>query len=311
MKKVAFILALSAFVLLSTTPASLWAQSRPQLSSAARNTFRSATNAIVTLTTDDSLSAGSYAFKNSDAPDADADLVKFNGEFKLGEESDQIIPLFQISPAYVELEQSSDVDDLKLKVESMGIGAGGGVLMKFFENVLEVTPRMKIEYSSIKYSSSSSSLDVTELNAELPDLDAWSYIPSLEFALKPEISESGNSKLLVDSQISFVYIHASTSSSSADDFSDKSWVWKNSLGVETPLIDSKNSSLFIRPQISRIDMHGAARNGFDFNNFYEIGLDLFTYDFMKNYFQTLGFGATYVYEKEIQGWRLGFFADFS
>ncbi|MCB0339604.1 MAG: hypothetical protein KDD53_08370, partial [Bdellovibrionales bacterium] len=129
--------------------------------------------------------------------------------------------------------------------------------------------------------------------------------PSLETKLMVGLGED-TSTLGGSSRISYVYVDASTSNENLDDFYEESWIWKNYVYYDRPLGEIKTfGNVLIRPSIGRVDTHGSARDGFEFNNFYEFGLDLVARDLSPNYFSEIGLGATYLYEDEVQGWRFG------
>ncbi|MCI5066535.1 hypothetical protein MRY87_12495 [bacterium] len=287
------------------------AQSEPILSESAQNEFQAITNALITLASDDSLSAGTYKLKSdeADSPDTDIDLYKVIGEFPVGDDEAQFVPLLEVSPAFLRLNEELDAGTpaASIEVESRGIGVGAGLQMKFFDDLLEITPRMKIEYSELNFDFSVAGVDEAVLDRILPDVDTWSYIPSLELLARPEVADDGG-RVIAGSKVSFVYVNASTSNGEISDFSSDSWITKTQLGYEQPLsFGEKKDSLLLRPMVGRVDLHGSARNGFELNNFYEIGLDILTRTFAEEYFREVGFGVTYITEQEIQGWRFGFF----
>ena len=118
-----------------------------------RNLFRSSSAAVLALTTDDHVSGGHYKFKSDkpDAPDADADIIKAYIEIPLSSSEADFIPLLEISPAYFKLEQESQELGFTAELESFGIGGGVGVQLKFFEKLLEITPKFRLEYSELEY----------------------------------------------------------------------------------------------------------------------------------------------------------------
>ena len=287
----------------------LLAQSDSIIGEAGRNNFRSVNSAITALASDDDLSAGNYHFKNSTSPDADVDLTKWDSEITIGDLNARFAPIVQLSPAYLELEQEypDGTGQSDLAVDSWSFGAGVGIRMKFFDNALEITPRIKIEYSEVDFDFDISGFDHTLLNQIIPDVDAWSYIPSLEGVYRQKVRE-GDDAIILRSRLSYIYVDASTSNSNIDNFSDESWILKNSVQYEHGVsLGGAINELKLRPSISRVDMHGAARDGFEFNNFYEFGLNLISSEFLTQYFREIGIGSTYVYEQQVQGWRFGLF----
>ncbi|MCB0329841.1 MAG: Solitary outer membrane autotransporter beta-barrel domain [Bdellovibrionales bacterium] len=277
----------------------------------ARKSYQAATNALVSLASDDSFSGGIYKLKSDDAgsSDADIDLFKVIGEFPIGDSNLQFVPLLAITPSYLKLEQDSreSIPPANLELVSWGIGLGTGVQMKFFDNLLQLTPRFKAEYSELDYDFGVSGVDDALIDQIIPDVNTWSYIPSLEALVQPEVADDGG-VLLVRSKLSYVYVNASTSNSNISSFSSDSWVARNQIAYEQPLsiFETKNNFI-VRPGIGRVDLHGAARDGFEFNNFYEFSMDLLSREIASDYFQEIGLGATYVHEQEIQGWRFGVF----
>ena len=140
------------------------------------------------------------------------------------------------------------------------------------------------------------------------EIYAWSYIPSLDLLLKPFIIPEYDTKLLLGSQFSYLYVEASNSDENIGNFTSKGSVWKNSAAVEQSLNPAGDRDLLlIRPSIARIEVFGDVKDGFEFGSFYEFGLDIFSRSILENYFDETGFGVRHIYEEEVQGWRFGFF----
>lgn len=296
-----FVCLLISFLILTST---CIAQSDEQFSESERKAFSSITSAITALSSDDNLAAGTYTFKNNDSPDAELDLLKYVGEFSIGDRDSDIVPLIEISPSTLNAEQLSGDQQLKVEIDSWSIGIGAGVLFKFLDERLQATPRFKVDYSEVEYSFSSTTLDVTGTNARTPDFDVWSFIPSVELNYSEQVSER-DARLGYDTRLSFIYLESDPNLGTIDSFSDRSWIWRNAVYYEYPFSwESLGTELVLRPNIARVDVHGSARDGFEFNNFYEAGVELVDQDLESAWFSELGVGATYVYEKEVQGWIL-------
>lgn len=289
---------------------SVFAQSDSSFDEAASKNFSTATNAFVTLESDDTLSTGAYKFKNNKpgVSNSDIDLSKYVWEFEVGSSNNQFIPLVEISPAYLEYKEvfPDEITEGEAKVSGLSIGVGIGLRMMFFGESLKITPRFKTEYADLDYDFDIADLDDSAVDSLIPDVKTWSYIPSLEVELTQPISSNGNF-LTLGSKVAMNNVNASTSNDNINDFSDDSWVWKNHLTYETSFfLGSDNKEVIIRPSIGRIDVHGAARDGFGFNNFYEFGAEVVSQSILDNLFKEVGLAATYIYEKEVQGWRIGF-----
>ncbi len=273
----------------------------------AAGAFQAATNAIVALVSDNSLSAGRYKFKDDTSPDADLDLIKVRGEVPLVSDDAQYVPYIEIAPGYLDASQSSSGQG-SLDIYSWNIGLGAGLEMKFLGGELILVPAFKFEYSDVDYDFK----PPTGLsgNDNLPDINAMSYIPSLQIRYEPVLGENGQ-RILLSSRISYLYINGASSSPILDDFSDDSWISKNAFRLEIPIEDIEAlGKVLFRPGMARVDMHGAARDGFGFNNFYEYGLEAASNSILDSYFSEVGFELVYLYESEVQGWRFGFFGDF-
>ena len=282
-----------------------YAQSEGELSDADRAVFRSATSALVALTSDDSLSAGAYDFWSKTGPKIEVELFKLVGEYSLPQIAEGITPIIQISPAVLDLKQNSADGSSGLEIDSTGLGLGAGLRLEYFEDLLEITPRIKFDYAQVDFDGFSDTVESDVIDNLLPDIDTWSYLPSLEFAVKPKLDDHG-SRLLLSSKISYLYLRATTSNADVGDFNEESWIWKNRLALEQPLeLGQGIVPIVVRPSVARVDMHGSARDGFEFNNIYEFGLDLFTRETANKYFAEIGIGATYIYEDEVKGWRFG------
>lgn len=282
-----------------------------QLAESTKNDLRTTTNAIVVLAGDDSLLAGRYRFKNVDSPDVKLDLLKFTAELPLEDDDGNFVPLIELSPALLDLRQEfNDTAVLgRATADSWSFGAGVGLRMQFFDKLLEITPRLKVDYSRVNYDFFIEGEDSDILGQIIPDIRAWSYIPSVQGILRQKLADDGAVGLF-RTQASYVYVNASASGSSLGDFTDDSWVWKNSLVYEQPFrLGSSESDIIVSPKIGRVDFRGAARNGFSFNNFYEVGVDVLSRSVATQYLKEVGFGITYAYEDEFQGWRFGFFGE--
>jgi hypothetical protein len=295
---------LAAFSLMLATlcPREGHSQSSPD-EEARRTPLRSVTSAIAVFATDDGVTGGSYDFKNKGASDLELDMYKFVGEFSLGDPHAQFVPLIEVSPATMRIKQ--DITNGSAEVDTWNVGVGAGLRMKFFDKLLEVTPRLKVDYSEIDYTYKLDGVDDDLVDQFIPDVDAWTYLPSLEAVVRQEVSENGP-LFAFSSRISYLFVDASTSRETLDDFSDKSWIWKNSISYEQPVqVGESFGKVYVRPTVGRVDIYGAARTGFEFSNFYEFGLDLLSRSVAPDYLKEVGLTATYVYEKEVQGWRLG------
>lgn len=295
-------------LLLVVNPVVLLAQSDSALDQSARNSLRAVSSAIVALASDDAISAGIYKFKNDSSTDTDLSLFKWVGELPLADQKEQFIPLIEISPAYLELDQDFQDRTGEINVDAWSIGLGVGVKAKIYGDRFSITPRFKVEYGEVNYDISVDGTDDSIVNQLIPDIDSWSYIPSLEGEYKEFLTTDG-SAILIKSMISLIATEASTSNSNLTNFSDQSWLWRNRLSYDHLLSAAEqNNKYWIRPSLARIDIHGAARNGFEFNNFYEMGIELVAQGIEPELFSEISFGATYVYEDEIQGWRIGLLA---
>lgn len=290
------------------------AQSDISFDEAAIQSFGTATNAFVTLESDDTLSAGSYKFKNTSpgVTASDLDLYKYVWEFEVGSSDGQFIPLIEITPAYLEYKEvSEEILKSTAKVSGLSLGVGAGLRMKFFKDALKVTPRIKAEYADLDYDFDITGLDDSSVDNLIPDVKTWSYIPSIEVEVTQPVSDNG-SFLSFGSKISLNNVNASTSNNNISDFSNDTWVLRNHLTYETSFsLGSDIKEVIFRPSIGRVDVHGAARDGFGFNNFYEFGAELVSQNILKNIFKETGVAATYIYEQEVQGWRLGFVVKFN
>jgi hypothetical protein len=278
-----------------------------------RDGFRAITAALLAFSTDDSLSGGTFSIE-SETPDlADADLLvlKTYVEIPLTDPKADIVPLLEVSPSYQEIEQKSIDGRDSVEVDSVGLGAGLGVRMGFLEDFLQVTPRFKLQYSRLDYEITAAGVDQATLDSLSPSLNTWIYQPSLEVMLKPKLNERGG-LVLLKTNYSFLFSNATTSNSRLGDFSEKSSIWKNTIAIEQPITFIHNSPpVVFRPGFALVEIFGDAKDGFDLNNFYEIGLDIFSLSIGEPLFSELGIGFRYIFEDEITGWRFGFFGDLS
>ncbi len=275
--------------------------------------FRAITSALLAFSTNDSVSGGVFSIETEDPELSDTDLsiLKTWVEIPLMDPEADFVPLLELSPAYLELSQDGLGGGLGFEVSSWGVGAGLGARLRFFDDSLEVTPRMKVEYSRLDYEVSSDRIDREVLDAFSPSLNTWTYIPSLEILLKNALNDRGR-KALVSTHLSYLYVRATTSSVDLRDFSEKSLVWKNTVSLEEPVeLFEKSEPVFFRPSFALVQLFGDARDGFDFNHFFESGLDVFSMSVGEPYFSELGFGIRYIFADEITGWRFGLFGDFS
>ncbi len=267
--------------------------------------YKALTSAFVTLASDDSISGGSLTFKNTDEPDADLDIYKFVGEFALTDRDRTFVPLLEITPAYLDLTQEFP-NQTSVEISGQAFGLGAGLQINLLDNRFQIIPRMKVDYSKFNYDISIAGIDDNLVDSIIPDVDTWTYIPSLELLQRIDLGEQQKSSLILNSQISLVYVDASTSSRAVDDFSEQSWVWKNSVAFEDLFTPHESlGTLVFRPELTRVDNHGSSRDGLGFNNFYEFQVRVLSREVLTSVFQELGFGASYLYEKEIQGWRFG------
>lgn len=289
------------------------AQGMMALGEDVRGGFRSITAALLALSSDDSLSGGTFKLKSDDpsSPDSDLVVLKTYVEIPLTDPKEDIVPLVELNPSYLKLEQEVLELGASTQIDSFGLGAGLGLRMKFIEDLLQVTPRFKVKYSRVNFEFAVDGIEQSILDDVSPKIDAWTYLPSLDILLKPKLNNHGG-YILLNSNFSFLFVHAKTTNSQLGDFGENSEIWKNSIAIEQPvsLIESMSPVIF-RPSFALVQIYGDAREGFEFNNFYEIGLDVFSLTIAQPYFSELGFGVRYIYEDEIQGWRFGLFGDFS
>ena len=220
--------------------------------------------------------------------------------------------MIELSPGYLKLKESSPYDEFpsKVSVENWSLSLGGGVQMNFFDRLLVITPRFKVGYSKTEYDFDIEGLDNAVIDALIPDVNSWSYIPSIDSEIYLDLSGDGEG-IILGSNISYLYVDAEPSNSNIDDFTSDSWFIRNSIGYQVPLGGVDELGVFIlHPSISRVDFHGSARDGFGFNNFYEYGIELFRRGETFDIFSQFGFGITYIHEDEVEGWRVGLQAKF-
>ena len=285
------------------------AQSESVFDDSTKSAFRAVTNAFIALVGDDSVAAGSYHFKDSDPedPDSDLELYKILAEMPLGDKGAQFIPLLSISPSYLDFDQSlaESGGGGHAGVNGGGVVVGAGVEMNFFDRSLKVIPRFKVQYSSLDFDFDIPGADDAIVDALVPDIKTWTYIPSLEAGYRHQVRESGGAVLL-DSTGSYVWMKAMPDNVNLDDFTDHSWIWRNRVGYELPWRD-----YLIRPGIGRVDIYGEARKGLGVNNFYEYGIELMTRKLKPELLEEAGVGLTYVHAQEIQGWRFSVLIKFT
>ena len=285
----------------------------PTIRSIPQGGFESLTSALTALTSTDNISGGIFTLKDraSGSKDADVNVLKLWNEFALGESDSNFVPLLQLSFSYLQFEQGFESRAGERSIESLGLGAGLGLRMKLFDDLFWATPRIKAEHTDYDFEGTFNQEDAAFDNVVFPDIDTWTYLPSLELQLRPRLKDSAT-LFIFGTKLTYLYVDAESSNSAIADFDSESWIWKNSLVVETPVtLGFEISELFFRPQISRIELYGDAREGFQQNNFYEVGADIFSRALLPNIFSELGISSRYVFEDRIHGWRLGVFGDFS
>lgn len=273
--------------------------------------FQSLTSALTVLTTDDSVTGGTFSLEDPDGEisDADIDVLKLWNEIPLLEQDAQFLPLLEFNLAYLRFEQGGSVG--KADVDNWALGAGVGLKIALLDEVLWLTPRFKIEYADYDFKIRFDDVDQALIDAVIPDIYTWTYLPSLELMFQPKV-ENLPGRLSIGSRLSYIYVDAQSSKSSLSDFYSESWVMRNVLAFEAPLqCVFTGHEFFMRPLLARVDVYGDARDGFGLNNFYETGVDVLSRNLLSNIFSELGFGFRYVFEDEISGWRLGLFGDFS
>jgi hypothetical protein len=292
---------------------SVFAQAeQPLFDAETQDSFKVATNAIVTLASNDSLAGASYKLKSdiADDPDSEIDLYKFNGEFPLGDSKNKVVPLIQFSPSYLKFNQNFADAGSGAKIESTSLGLGAGVIFKLANNKIELIPRFKTDYNELDVDLYAADIDNELLDSIIPDLQTWTFIPSLEGRFQNRITNRQVLQLV--SKVDYVYIDAFTSNNNIANFSSQSWIYKNQMALEIkteyPL---SKKELYLKPSLTRIDLLGVANSGLGLNNFYEIGLDLIDRKTFNNYLKEIGFGFAYIYEREIQGWRFGLLGKFN
>lgn len=295
---------LSLIAVFTMCASSVCAESGDLFNNEASGIFQATVNSFVALAGDNSLSAGTYKFRNNESPDVDISLYKIVGEIPLGDSSAQFVPLLELTPAYINSKQSlsTTFGDSDIDTDSWGIGGGVGLQIKFFDDLVEVTPRLKFQYSRIDFDLSNSDED----RDTVPIIDAYSYISSIEGQLRKDLCDNG-SILSINTNLSFLYVDAASSQDKVDDFSDHSWIWRSRVSYEQPFtLSDYIGELFLRPGFARVDLYGAAKGGFGLRDFYEFSLDLITKSVATDYLSEVGIGATYLYKGDLQGWRVGF-----
>lgn len=278
----------------------------------AQKAFKSLTAGLTALTSADSISGGRFSLDADGSEDADIDVLKLWNEFPLSLENPNFIPLLELSFSYLQFKQNLDSGAGENDIDNWGVGAGIGVRMSFFEEMLQITPRIKTKYAEYDFSASlENSIDEEIVNSVLPEIDAWSYLPSLEVQLQP-FAEEDRAQPIFATHLTYLYVDAESITSSLSDFESESWIWRNTLSLETSSSWCEAlGEVFLRPEVARVDLYGDARDGFALNNFYELGLDVFSRTLGESLFAELGIGLRYVFEDEIHGWRVGVFGDFT
>jgi hypothetical protein len=279
------------------------AQSRSSAEEGGRNALRSLTSALTALSSDDGVSSGVYKFENDGEEDTELKLNKFVGELPLGEHDLKFLPILEVSPALLKLTQNFEAGDAEIDTWSLGVGVG--LRMKFFDDLVEITPRIAAEYAEVDLD-----FGIEGFENLTFDVDTWSYIPSLELIFRPgakgEIAERTQGGWEFGARVAYLYVQARTSEKITDDFSDDSWIWKNRISYELEAnFVEQLGPLYFRPSIGRVDVAGSARKGLGLDNFYEVGLEIVTRQVAPKYLKEIGLGAAYIYEDEVYGWRFG------
>ncbi len=270
----------------------------------AKANFHSGIAAFEAFSVEEGMTGGTYKFKNSGSPDADMDIYKYIGEFRIGDSKAQFVPLVTLTPSYLRFDQDFTQGG-DLSVVNWSGGVGTGLLMKFFDDTLEITPRFKAQYSDADYSVSIPGVEKPVIDSFVPEIESMTYIPSLQVSWRQVLADDGGA-LILDSKLSYLYVDAKSSKGTLGDFSDHSWIWRSRIAYEQPIGD-----LLLRPNLARMDAYGAARDGFGFNSFYELGTELVSRKAGIKLLSEVGASVTYVYEEEIQGWRFGILGKFA
>lgn len=292
------------------------AQGIPQdVADRANEIINNAVNGAILFGSQDSIAAGTLNVDRRNGTESNMDIFKLRYEHGFGEASDKLEP-FVVGNigSYKQVDHfhpffgGAGEDDFS-RLMTFGVSAGGGVHWRPVDG-LEISPAFTLVYSQVEndydYNNADSQSVEPVIDNEIFnwDLDAWTYIPSIEVGYTHNLE-----KVELRGEVTYAHLFNDSfdSSSSIVSIHSDSGFLHSRVSAQGPLgVEVAAAPLDLRGTLSRSDIFGTARDGFPFSYFYEIGADLIADISERNYWVTeVSIGASYLTGDDVDGWRLG------
>lgn len=272
-------------------------------------------NGVTIFTSQDTASSGTFSFDSddSDASDADIEILKIPARFTFGEESDVLRP--QVRGVFGNLESKRSittggpgtVDDFS-RLEVLTFGTAGGVVYNPWKE-LRVTPLVGIAYSHLKrrydYNNSYSQTNLLPYDREAfnTSVDVLTYSPTIEVDYT---FRDGAATFIPKIRYTYLYNDSVSSKSSVIDIESDSSMLQSFFDAEMPLGCSVfGQDLGVHPFIVRTDLFGTAKDARGPNYFYELGADLLITEADRKLLSGFSVGASYIWGEDFSGYRIG------
>lgn len=305
-------------------PASAHAQQfklPPELIGSTKKQFDEVVNAIVIFTSGNAVSSGAFKFDPSDDSDVDLNVFSLPLNHIGGEKGDTVRPVIEFVLGNAKTTRSVPVPEIPgfefagtadfSRTDTWSGSLGGGAEIDLGGG-FSLRPVMHFTYSHLRREFDYNN-EFSELVQELFDVDrdvlntsveVMTYAPSVRLGYEVPLGES---RLSTSARYNYLWNNQVWGKSSILDVEGDSSFLQTKIEAEVPLGCSLYElPLGLHPFVNRTDIYGAAKNGFGFAEFHEVGLDL-TFDTTKEsgYLTQATLGSSYTFADDFSGWRVG------
>ncbi|MBX7139177.1 MAG: hypothetical protein K1X83_14475 [Oligoflexia bacterium] len=303
------------------------AQDRPidilpdELKAGVNEALSSALDALHIYSSADTVSSGYYVFDEDAEPDTKLDVLKVLGEYTFSDgPDDTFVPLIsglignvRLRGDIPPLEESPGPNDF-LTLSTTSIGLGGGFDWTVFGG-LHIVPKMTFVYShsenTYDYNNEGSQLFLQPFDGDLFnwDVDTISYLPSLKAYYRWML---GKVRITPSAQYSHLHVDSFWTNSALLDVKTNTDILKTRVGVAAPLGAEISGMPLENELFGALNfIYGDAEEALGFPRYNEVGTLISALSSGQlPWFSKLGVGATYVWNSNFDGWRVGLEGEF-
>ncbi len=282
--------------------------------------FSQALNGLFIFTSTDSVSSGVYRFRDAGESNTKFQVLKLAGTYAFGDfDKDVFVPyvngqagFFQLREEIEPIQGEGDNDFSTVDSTSAGLGAGAAV--RFFEG-FSAGPEFNLVYARTEnhydYNNpfSQQYLQVYERDIFNWKIDSLTYMPATTMRYQFQVDDV---KVISTAKYTQMFVDSVWTNSGVLNINTSSGLLNSRIELRIPTPRCVGQApLEVRPFFSRTDLYRDARDGLGFNYFHQVGVTFVALSLTQlPVFSSLGFGFSYSWNAELEGYRLGFEADF-